>query len=775
MKRIAYIFGVFALITASAISCEKEAQVENTENAGQGKQEQLKPETPTLKTLTFKITDGNETKMLLSETDGKKHGAWEEDDYIGFVANNGTVEPAVPNDSGEVQVENYNSSPNFTVTPTHGLTAGNKICFWYPYRSNQTNPSSVQLVIPAAQTQDGSNFDFDAMPMVAEPLTVTSEMASAGKYEGKIQFANLGSVICFKVFSSNDTYAAEKVTSVTFTESAYAIAGHFNFNLAGVDFSNETTLACSGYSAKSVTTTLSTPASIGADKEHAADVYMVVAPGTYSGTVVVATDAAFYTYTLTSKEFTRSGLKSFGLNLGKTPSVRTLKYAHTWDLSQVSYSSASSSSVQWAYGLINMTATKVGSGTAANNWLPPVKTESKFYTGNTLSFSAPTLQIEKVEYTAKDNTNATTMANCTWTNANASSDESLATIIPIDGSASFSATTGLIEGTKMKVYFDNTDYSIGKTAVEHGSFTVKKGEDEVSSAKVNTTITLTATPESGYSLTGWTVTDANSNPVTVVGNTFQMPASNVTVSASFTDDTYCISIPTTLHGTVTTTPADNAASGASVSISIVPNDGYVLASLSVKDSNNDDVSVSNNQFTMPSSSVTISASFARVYSIEFNTTTNQSSVNNYASSFNTISDGITVTCINFNNNNTSGGKGSWTYIQAGAAKANKDDGDKITTGTITTADAISESIEKVVVSVEKLRGSATAILRVASNSIFTENVETVNYGAIATGNLVFSINAPAANRYYRLEFECTNTTLTNGVVKVTGIQYSTID
>ena len=46
-------------------------------------------------------------------------------------------------------------------------------------------------------------------------------------------------------------------------------------------------------------------------------------------------------------------------------------------------------------------------------------------------------------------------------------------------------------------------------------------------------VTLTATPENGYDLDCWTVTDANDQPVALEGNQFAMPASNVTVSATF--------------------------------------------------------------------------------------------------------------------------------------------------------------------------------------------------------------------------------------------------
>lgn len=56
------------------------------------------------------------------------------------------------------------------------------------------------------------------------------------------------------------------------------------------------------------------------------------------------------------------------------------------------------------------------------------------------------------------------------------------------------------------------------------------------SAKVGETITLSATPAQGYKFVKYVVT-ANGQPVTVTGDNFTMPASDVTVSATFVEDT----------------------------------------------------------------------------------------------------------------------------------------------------------------------------------------------------------------------------------------------
>lgn len=88
-----------------------------------------------------------------------------------------------------------------------------------------------------------------------------------------------------------------------------------------------------------------------------------------------------------------------------------------------------------------------------------------------------------------------------------------------------------------------TGYFTGKWAVnislsfEHG--TVSSDKDW---AYTNEIVTLTVTPDSGYKLETLTVTDANADVVEVVDNAFTMPASNVTVNATF------IRLPGDLNG-----------------------------------------------------------------------------------------------------------------------------------------------------------------------------------------------------------------------------------
>lgn len=75
---------------------------------------------------------------------------------------------------------------------------------------------------------------------------------------------------------------------------------------------------------------------------------------------------------------------------------------------------------------------------------------------------------------------------------------------------------------------DNTKYTITISNTENG--TVEASAD---AAKKGTAITLTITPAEGYVLDVLTVKDAENNDVEVMDNKFSMPASNVSVSATF--------------------------------------------------------------------------------------------------------------------------------------------------------------------------------------------------------------------------------------------------
>lgn len=104
--------------------------------------------------------------------------------------------------------------------------------------------------------------------------------------------------------------------------------------------------------------------------------------------------------------------------------------------------------------------------------------------------------------------------------------------------------------------FSKVAYTITKAAAENGSFIVKNGDAEVTTAFKDDEITLEATPAEGFTFGKWTVTymdGETEKSFTPSANTFNMPAANVTVSATFVE---------TAHVPVYASVADLIAAGA---------------------------------------------------------------------------------------------------------------------------------------------------------------------------------------------------------------------
>ena len=76
---------------------------------------------------------------------------------------------------------------------------------------------------------------------------------------------------------------------------------------------------------------------------------------------------------------------------------------------------------------------------------------------------------------------------------------------------------------------DLATYNVAITPATNGTVSTTPA----GTATETETVTITATPDDGYRVAGIVVLDESSNPVTVTGNTFVMPASDVTVTVTF--------------------------------------------------------------------------------------------------------------------------------------------------------------------------------------------------------------------------------------------------
>ena len=148
-----------------------------------------------------------------------------------------------------------------------------------------------------------------------------------------------------------------------------------------------------------------------------------------------------------------------------------------------------------------------------------------------------------------------------------------------------------------------TQYNITCNQPEHGNISAP------AQAYASTSVTLTATPEAGYCLSSWEVRDANNNLVAVTGNTFIMPESNVTVSATFVEG-LTITLASVTNGSISADPSC-ALQGMTINLTATPETGYNFESWIVFKTGdvNTTITVTSNSFTMPNYPVTVSAIF----------------------------------------------------------------------------------------------------------------------------------------------------------------------
>ena len=151
-----------------------------------------------------------------------------------------------------------------------------------------------------------------------------------------------------------------------------------------------------------------------------------------------------------------------------------------------------------------------------------------------------------------------------------------------------------------------TQYNITVNQPQHGTLSAP------TQAYAQATVTLSATPETGYCLSSWNVRDASNNSITVTNNQFTMPESNVTVTATFVQG-MAVTLASVMNGSISA-DTEYALQGNTINLTATPANNYVFDSWVVYKTGdvNTTVTVTNNSFTMPNYPVTVSAIFNEV-------------------------------------------------------------------------------------------------------------------------------------------------------------------
>lgn len=234
---------------------------------------------------------------------------------------------------------------------------------------------------------------------------------------------------------------------------------------------------------------------------------------------------------------------------------------------------------------------------------------------------------------------------------------------------------------------------------------------------------------------------------------------------------YNVVVPTGLVGGTVSADIYEAAAGATVTLTATPATGYQFASWSVKDASENDVTVTNNAFTMPASDVTVSATFekfvgAQTTILDFSTKEEGNSA--YKSSWK-YGD---WTVVNGANNN----KG-WDYIKMGGKSATLSEANPCY---VYNNVAISHDVARIQVDLPSGSLSKTGMsvnswgVYVYSDEKMTNQIDYVAGGTItnAAGSFDFVPSTGivwSKGYFYKVSWDLANTTTTNGIICVSKI------
>lgn len=162
-----------------------------------------------------------------------------------------------------------------------------------------------------------------------------------------------------------------------------------------------------------------------------------------------------------------------------------------------------------------------------------------------------------------------------------------------------------------RMYIDNVRFSPeDKYTVTAGTTTGGSITADPSLAAAGTEINVTVTPDAGYRYAeGSLEYNDGTAETTITGNSFVMPASNVTVTAQFEKIMYKVKVAPSKFGWITASPV-SAGIGDIVTLTVKPFGSFRLKPGSLKyNDGTADVAVSGSSFAMPAANVTISAVF----------------------------------------------------------------------------------------------------------------------------------------------------------------------
>ena len=296
----------------------------------------------------------NDDTRALLESDGV---VWEATDQVGMYLTGYT---------GYAKLD-VTTTPKSVILYSRSAIPANSYAYaYYPYSGdNGENDKTATKIVLSKNQEGGTN---SAMPMVGIPFLVETEVPlpegenQHAETNGQIKFLNLGSIIDFKIYSS--TYSNETIQYVQFQADTKvgetgtpAVSGDGYLDVTTVNASNESTLALVwGLGESYDYVKVDQEAPVASAKAEATSIYMVVAPGTYSGTITIGTDVATYTFPYTNKELARNVIKHYNMNLnnatrteGVVEVVKDLPYSEAFTSNKGDFEIEGDTGYEWSF------------------------------------------------------------------------------------------------------------------------------------------------------------------------------------------------------------------------------------------------------------------------------------------------------------------------------------------------------------------------------------------------------------------------------------------
>ena len=233
---------------------------------------------------------------------------WTGDERLGVY-----VASAAPTPNTYADVELRDGKAYCSAT-TNAYAAGDKMYVYYPFSdaNDGLSVNAVRVSIPSRQSVVAGEFDATQMPMVASPVTLGATVPT-------VYMRPLASLLCFRIYASGK-YAGEKVSSISYADKTKALAGQFTIDATQVGGEK---WGLTGGDANLIMVSLPEPYAVSTTKEAAKSIYMVLAPNNYSGSLVVTTDKAVYTYDY-AREVARNTYYNVNINLSNATSRKSL-------------------------------------------------------------------------------------------------------------------------------------------------------------------------------------------------------------------------------------------------------------------------------------------------------------------------------------------------------------------------------------------------------------------------------------------------------------------